>query len=517
MLRPESLLGSIDRKLAATLLLLLTVLAAVVLVYGASTTRHYVEEVEQRFQFELAAHLVDEEPLFDSGDIDPAALENVFHTLMVINPRIECYLTDPTGRLLAWNAPEGSVQLERVSMEPIRAFLEGAPLPLRGDDPRHPDSPKIFSVAPITIPSPSTGSEELQGYLYVVLAGELYASVADRLASSYILRESLVMALLVVGVTALIGVLLFRFLTRRLRSLDQRMSAFGQGDFSERDRLPAGPPPGPSGIPDEIDRLDDSFRRMAERIGDHVEQLSSTDRLRRELVANVSHDLRTPVATLRGYVETLLLKDRALPPEERRLYLEITLAQSERLGRLVEELFELARLDSGDIALEREPFSIAELVQDVTQKFSLRAQECGVTLSTDLETPVPAVVGDLRLIERTLENLIENALRHTDGGGVVKVVVSPEERGARVVVSDDGCGIPAEDLPHIFNRFYRGSQEAASSSRGTGSGLGLAIASRVIEMHDSSIDVRSEEGRGASFSFALASRSAPQSDWSPKP
>ena len=494
MSRLRVLLGSTDRKLVATLLLLLLVLAGAVLWAGAVVTRQYVEEVEQGLQRELAAHLVAEEPLFDSGEIDPDALYHVFHTLMVLNPRNECYLTEPTGRLLAWNAPEGSVRLERVDLEPIRKFLAGERLPLRGDDPRHPEETKIFSVAPI----PGEDDGAIAGYLYIVLAGELYASVADRLASSYILREGLTLTVAVLAATALLGILLFRLLTRRLRRLDRRIRRFGDDGFAppsldREDR---------SLVPDEIDRLGDTFDLMAHRMSEHVERVERADRLRRELVTNVSHDLRTPVATLRGYLETLLLKHDTLDEEERRRYLEIAHAQSERLGRLVEELFELARLDSGDIELERETFSLSELVQDVASKFALRATERGVDLETRLSRDAPPVTGDLRLLERTLENLIENALRHTEAGGRVRVSVESGEERVRVSVEDTGHGIPEDELPRIFDRFFQGQRDPGRADGGTG--LGLAIARRVLELHDSRIEVSSREGEGSRFSFALA-------------
>lgn len=497
MNRLRRLLGSTDRKLSAVLLLLLAALGAGFVAVGAVTTRNHVDEVEQRLNRDLALHLVAEEPLFEAGAIDRDALEHVFHTLMVINPRIECYLLDPDGRLLAWNAPEGRVRLDRVALEPIAEFLGGAPLPLRGDDPRHPERRKIFSVAPI---SASAGGRT-DGFLYVVLAGEQYASLADRLASSYILRESLTLALVVILVTALVGALLFRVLTRRLRALDQRLRDFGASDFAE-------PPPSASvtsGIPDEIDRLDRSFERMADRMAEHVDQIAGADRLRRELVTNVSHDLRTPIATLKGYLETLLLKEGALTAQDSHRYLEIALAQSERLARLVEELFELARLDCGDVVLQRERFSLAELAQDVAHKFSLGAAERGIRLDTELETSTPWVEGDLRLIERTLENLIDNALRHTDDGGQVRVTVTAGDGQVRLAVSDSGCGIAEDEIPRVFERFYRGRAARANGNaeRG-GAGLGLAIASRVIELHQSSISVRSRHGEGTRFSFALA-------------
>ena len=266
-------------------------------------------------------------------------------------------------------------------------------------------------------------------------------------------------------------------------------------------------------MPDEIDRLGETLDALSSRLGTQVQELERTDLLRRELVANVSHDLRTPVASLQGYLETLLLKEESLDEGSRREYLEIALAQSERLGRLVAELFELARLDSGDLELQREAVSLPELAQDVAQKFKLRAEEQRVKLETDLDVSAPPIEADLRLLERTLENLLENALRHTDDGGEVRLSVaglgSGDDKQLRVSVADTGCGIASEDVPHIFDRFYRGRNSdrttwLENAGRSEGTGLGLAIAKRVVELHGSQITVDTAVGRGTEFSFQLA-------------
>jgi signal transduction histidine kinase len=223
--------------------------------------------------------------------------------------------------------------------------------------------------------------------------------------------------------------------------------------------------------------------------------------MRRELVANVSHDLRTPLATLQGYIETMLLKEDDLGPEARRRYLEIAIKHCERLSKLVSELLELAKLDSYDIRAKREPFNLSELVQDVVQKFQLMAKEKQITLSITGEKNLPFVNADIGLIERVLENLIENALHNTPAGGSVQLLLAPQQENVAVRISDTGHGIPTKDLSHIFNRFYQ--QEKNRDSDLEHSGLGLAITKKILELHDRSIDVASALGSGTTFSFQL--------------
>jgi len=276
------------------------------------------------------------------------------------------------------------------------------------------------------------------------------------------------------------------------------METFAKSDFSKQVHvgLEVGPPICGS---DEIDRLGITFNRMVQRIMEQMTELKQTDTFRRELVANVSHDLRTPLASLHGYLETLLIKEGKLTLEEQRNFLETAMKQSERLSRLVGELFELAKLDSHETKVHCEAFSLSELVQDVTQKFQLVAQTKHVALNTHFCADLPAVLADIGLIERALENLIQNALRYTPEGGIVTVALTHEEHKIIVRIADTGCGISEQDLPHIFDRFYRVDRH----HRSEGAGLGLAITKRILELHGNRIDVHSRLNAGTTLTFEL--------------
>lgn len=228
---------------------------------------------------------------------------------------------------------------------------------------------------------------------------------------------------------------------------------------------------------------------------------AENSQLRRDLIANVSHDLRTPLVAMRGYLELLAAKGAALSPEQRTQYLDIAVRQSEHLATLIDELFELARLDFRGTRLEREALAFAELATDVAQKFQLTADQRGVTLAVDATGPTPFVDADVSLMERVLDNLVGNALKHTPTGG--RITVGMVARGDRlhVEVVDTGCGVPQAELPFIFDRHYRGAGGHAAGT--TGAGLGLAIARRILELHGSTIQVASDAGAGTRFSFEL--------------
>ena len=486
-------------KLATVLIGLFCLLGTGAILLTMYTTRLYFQEVNQRLNQTLAERIVSEKILMQEGQVNEAALKEIFHTLMVINPSIEVYLLDAQGAVLNYSAPPLKVKRQWISLDPVERFLSGTEdFPILGDDPRDITRQKIFSAFPILSLDGTT-----EGYLYVILGGEEFDSVAQMLEGSYILRLSAwaVMATLLFALVT--GLFTLRLLTRRLRTLAVVMESFKRSDFSMQSALayPSHLQPLRIQRRDEIDELGEIFTHMAARIQYQVQQLKQTDQLRRELIANVSHDLRTPLTSLQGYLETLSLKEGTLSPEEQRKYLGIATAHSEQLGKLIAELFELAKLNSQEMRPHFEPFSFSELVQDVVQKLKFVAEKKQVTLETDIRADLPFVSADIGLIERVLENLIENAIRHTPEKGTITVALSLGIEKITTQISDTGSGIPPDDLPHIFDRYYRVGNSLLGKS--TGAGLGLAITKRILELHGSPIEAHSILNGGTTFRFYL--------------
>lgn len=296
------MLTTLYSKFAAVLPGLLCLIGGLYIVLTLVTTRLYCQEVTQKLNRTLAQQLVVENMPLRGGQVDSKALQDIFHLLMIINPSIEVYLLDPRGTILAYSAPPGRVQRQQVALEPVYRFLRGSSTWLiLADDPRQLTQQKVFSVAPIP------GQEALEGYLYIVLAGEEYDSVAQMLQGSYMLRLSIWAAGAGLVFAVVAGLLLFYLLTRRLRQLTAIMEAFQQSDVAGRTNTPQrfAAQTMESHRGDEIDRLGVTFQALAQRIRQQVQILQHTDMLRRELVAHVSHDLRTPLAALHGYLETL--------------------------------------------------------------------------------------------------------------------------------------------------------------------------------------------------------------------
>ena len=489
------ILRTLYSRLALTLFVLLCLVGVILIQLIGHSSTLYQQEVAQKLNSKLAEHIVAEHTLIQDKKINRQALDQLFHQLMVINPSIELYLLDPQGRVLGYSAPEGKVKRTQVGLEPIRKFLDdNSRYPIEGADPRNPEGQKVFSAARIV------DKDVLQGYLYIVLGGEQYDNVAQMLGHSYILDAALMVLLVALSAALLGGLIIFALQTRRLRVLGSVMRRYAG---ENQDGGTAIHYPENTKTNDEIDELGRQFNAMADKINTQIQKLRSMDGMRREMVANVSHDLRTPLTTMRGYLETLLLKNGELPPDEQKQYLETALRHTQRLGKLVEELFELARLDSCESVVYTEPFSMGELVQDITQAYLLRAQQKSIRLDASLNPNTPLVYGDIAMMQRVLENLLDNGLRHTPEGGRIGISVDVDSGNVMVQVTDTGCGIPAEDVPQIFERFYR---KDTGSSGSSSTGLGLAIVRRILELHGSVIKVRSEPDRGTTFSFHIAAR-----------
>ncbi len=480
-------------KLSAVLLLLFLGIGVLFVLLTLFTTRVHLQEMNQKLNRSLARHIASETPLIEGGRVQEPAILEIFHMLMAVHPGIEVYLLDREGRILSYSAPPGKVKRDRVSLPPLKTFLDGKDaFPILGDDPRSPDRRKVFSVAPVPPEGP------VEGYLYVILGGEEYDTVFRMLEGSYIVRLSTWAAAGGVLFALLAGLFLFYRLTYRHRRLAEAVDQFRQSGFTD---FPEVSGRFDEDADDEIGRLGAAFARMGDRIVSQIRELRHADNLRRELVSHVSHDLRTPLTSLQGYLETLSLKEGGLSPEERKEYLNVALRQCRRLSALVSELFELSRLDSPDVTIRPERFSLGDLVQDVVQKYRLTGEEKKVRLSMEVAEEIPPVRGDIGLIERVLDNLVGNAIRHTPEGGEITIEAESQGGGAAVRVSDTGHGIPPEQLSRLFDPVP--AEYGEQGKDGEGAGLGLVIAKRILALHGSDLKVASTVGAGTTFAFHL--------------
>ena len=451
----------------------------------------YYEELTQRLNAPIAMYVTGERALIRDGEPDLSGLAELSQHAMIINPTAEIYLLDTDGRVLGHALPADAVVRDSVDLTPVRSLIYDNPrLPLRGDDPRSTGKRKVFSAAAVM------NGERLEGYLYVILGGQAYEALSSDIGSSYVRQDIITAIVSIVATTALIGTLVFSLLTRRLKRLNHEVRRISDSGFRESPDLGHVRDNG-----DEIDELSFAFAEMSEKIRQQIEQLKENDRLRRELVSNISHDLRTPLSAMQGFLETLIIREESLEKDERDRYLKTARRHTLRLNELVGDLFELSKLDSASVKPNLEAFSVHELLQDIAQEFQLVAEKKDILLGVELDNENVLTVGDISLIQRVLENLVRNAIRFTPVGGEIVLSVARHPSSLSVAVTDTGCGIADEELPKIFDRYYR-TEESDDRTSGA-SGLGLAIVKRILDLHDSQISVTSKIGQGTRFEFDL--------------
>jgi two-component system OmpR family sensor kinase len=290
--------------------------------------------------------------------------------------------------------------------------------------------------------------------------------------------------LILITAAFLVSAVVFSPARRRLQALESAAERLGAGDLSAR---------APDAGADEVARVARAFNVMAAELATRDEALRTSDRLRRQMVADVSHELKTPLTSMRGYVETLRLPDIALSPMQRAEYLDTIEHETRRLERIVQDLLDIARLENGVVAFERRYFATEQLFAHVEQRHRAAASGRDIEIVASVDASADQLFGDPYRLEQVVENLVANAIRHAPDGGRIELRADSVDDTAVIAVTDNGPGIAPEHIEHIFDRFYK--VDAARASGTSGSGLGLSIASAIVAWHGGTIRVESRPGR----------------------
>lgn len=477
-------------KISAIFLLLILLLGSVLLFISLNSSLNYVCEASQKLNYNTAAQFARRcRPLL-TDSIHYSGLKKDVMDFREMNPNAEVYMLNSDGTVIASSIPKDELQVSRIDMQPVLRFIDEdsyANLPIFGDDPQVKGRRKIFSAAKVTI-----GNTKI-AYIYVTLASARYDLASEGILSSYILRSGSIAIIITLFFTALIGLFLFFILTKRIQRVTVAVKELTHGNYHKRIVALPGK--------DEVAQLATAFNSMAATIEKNIKEMKQNDQMRRDFTANISHDLRSPLTSIQGCLETIQIKNKDLNASKKDELIDVSLKNVMHLSQLVSHLFELSKLDAKQIQPQKESFSLTELVQDVVLKFQPLAEERGIHLEADLSVRVPHVWGDIGMIERGLSNLIDNALKYSPEKGTVSIQLSKQTDSVLVRVCDNGPGISEEDLPHIFNRFYTVDKSRTKGRQG--SGLGLAIAQKIAAAHGSKIEVESRRNEGTTFSFQL--------------
>lgn len=454
----------------------------------ATTAQRYFQETTQRLNASVADYLIKEVNPFQDGKVNEEALGVIMHSMMAVNPGIEVYLLDPNGEIISFVVLDQKVKLKRVDLEPIQKFIaEKGDNFILGDDPRNPGQESVFSATSVY------ENNQLLGYVYITLASEKYETITSSLLGSFWLQLTFNSIVITLVVAFLIGLVLISWLTRHLREVVRTVEKFKNGDLEAR--------VSESNSNSELALLGNTFNHMADTIINNIDELKKVDSLRRELIANVSHDLRNPLAIINGYIETLQIKGEKLSREEKEKYLKIISDSTDRLTKLVADLFDLSKLESGQMNVKLERLKIQELLFDSALKYELLAQTKGIEIKSKICQNLPIVKADLSLIDRVIQNLLDNAVKYTPNDGQILIdACEVPNGGVSIKIRNTGNGILQEELNSLFDRYYMIDKNQQSVQ---GSGLGLAIVKHILEIHGSEIRIHSDSKSFTEFEFEL--------------
>ena len=500
-------------KLALTIFatgIVTALLVIVTVVYAFQRFEH--ETAYRRGSAFLERVVANYDNLFELYERRPDEFQGWLRNMVLFEPDTQLYLLDLQGTVLACSGtplPPGF----KVSLPPVLQAAAQKDMPyVMGDDPERMDANAVIAVQPVRR-AVIRQADPVVGYLYLVLHTQQLPEGRWAALRSSFARPVMWLIATVVAVTTLLAVLIIVSVTRPLRRLTGALSVISQRGLDEG--MGGAKALLPRRTRDEFGQLTAAFEMMLDLCLRQWNELRRLDHFRREGVSNLSHDLRSPLTATVACLETLdgrwAAEPEASRAEDRRL-VEIALRNTRNAARLVQSLGDLAKLDEPEFKLRLEAMDAGELIDDICIRFAERAAHQGVVLSAEHGSGPNAVPPfasvDVELFERAIANLVDNALKFCPSGARITLAATVEAGWVRVRVSDTGPGIAADDLPHLFDRFYQSRQSVAPATGEGGKGLGLAIVKRIAELHAGAVAVTSRLGQGTEVVLSVP-RAAP--------
>jgi signal transduction histidine kinase len=472
----------------------LFLLACLFIIITYLSSLHYYQATTQRLNKDVASHIAKFTSPFRPGGLNRKIADSVFYDAMILSPSVEVYFLDTAGKVMYYHAPDSAIKVWHIPLGPIKGYLASKGLDyIKSPDPKASGMEKIFSAAEVV----SDG--ERLGYIYVILGGNEYQTISKLLFGDHII----ILALQAFGVIFILSLVIsLLYLGRIKRNLAKVMSvlqAYRKGDYKARFK---------TDTYKEFAPVAESFNQMADLLTYHILRLETSDLERKDFLANISHDLRTPLTVIRGYVETLQQEAENSRPDPQRQAEITTLIyrRLERLEMMIMQLFELSKMEAVGFKLSREPFNLAELLEETVAGLQKTAERKNIRLYSEGSKEMAWIDADIALLERIIQNLVDNAIRHTPENGEVHVRLEKQpDNYFLLMIGNSGKPLSPELLRWI-NSDEAGTQHLNLAKRG----LGLAIVKKIANLHLYKLNAGSSE-YGVYFSLRLAEYLAVQS------
>lgn len=464
------------RHIVIIVFLLIIGTAAVFVVTTYYSAEKYHLASTQLLNRDVAAHIAKFTSPFEKNGINKKVADSVFHHAMVLSPSIEVYFLDTRGNVMSYYGKDGEIKSSHVELQPVLKYLSAnGRLFIKGEDPRDSGTEKIFSAAEVNL----NGS--LLGYIYVILDSKEFRHASAELYNEHISKLLLNAFLFVIVGSVIITWLYARRVDKRLNNMISILDKFNHGDYNARFA---------SDTNNEFAVFTNSFNRVADLLGENMSDLKRSEKVRKQLIVNISHDLRTPLAVARGYAETLLMgRKEELAEEHCNEYTKLIVQHILQVESMATQLFELSRIDSPEIIAHKQPFVFSEILTEMVHSLAMTASQKSIEIDCEKCEDHSWIFADIKMMESAIQNIILNAIRYTPEQNTI--LLSTEHETNTVIFKADNPGKPfSDEMLSWLNQ-----ESAVSSDLSPNATVGLTIVKRIAALHNYTIEASSANGR----------------------
>ncbi len=465
---------SIFRRISILVFVLITALCLFFMGVTYLSTTNFHQASTQLLNKDVAAHIAKFTSPYEADGINKQKADSVFQNAMVLSPSVEVYFLDTAGKVIAFHAPESDIKLWILPLQNIKDLIaSGGTTYIKGPDPKDPGNPKIFSAAEVK------GASKNLGYIYVILGSNKSLSALPYRSyfSSFLIQVFSMIILLTIVVSIVYLNRLQRHYNRVLDVLEKFQNGDLEARFNLRDR-------------DELAPVTQAFNKMADLLVYNINRLTRSEQERKDFIANISHDLRSPLSVARGYSETLLLQSATLVnPHQQHEFVQLILTKIVQVEHMVKQLFELSKMESVEFTPAKEPFLFSEILQETLTTLGSEMSTKNIALTCINCNDNAWINADVSMMERVLQNLFVNAIKYTPAGGQITAELQHLSNVLTFTIRNSGKPMSASLVTWINSPAETTSQ---LNSRPERSGIGLLIVKKILALHTFSLQVQVE-------------------------
>ena len=459
------------KRISILIFLLITVLSLLFIIITYITTTEFYQSSTQLVNKDVAAHISKFTSPFEDKGINKKIADSVFYNAMVLNPSIEVYFLDTTGKIMYYQAPDSAIKLWKIPLNNIIKHIQSNGKDfIKGPDPKNPSKQKVFSAAEVT----SNGKK--LGYIYVIVGGNEYNNAAHVLFGSHIMSLAIIAFSVILVLSVALSLLYVNRLQRNFTKIIAVLNEYMKGDFNVRFEL---------NDKDEFAPITDSFNKMASLLSYNIDKLKQTEQERKNFIATISHDLRTPLSVAKGYTETALdkINKGEINRTEIDAFMQLVHKKLQQIEIMVQDLFELSRMESIHFIPNKEPFIFSEILNEMFTVYEKRAAEKNIKLICKGCEDISWINADIRMIERVLQNLFDNAIKYTPIDGNIYIQLERRSNILAISLSNTGTQL-SDDLINWVNLTSQQNTSSTIIEKPANSGLGLLIVKKIAELHN---------------------------------